>query len=67
VSSNQIDPKSFTDRLVTLAISGLAIAAALYVAVHLLEDVAGVLIGIAALGCLLYLGWLWHVHRQSGW
>jgi hypothetical protein len=65
--SNQVDPKSFADRLVALAVSGLVIAVALYFAVHLIEAIAGVLIGIAVFVGVLYLGWLWLQRRRSGW
>lgn len=65
--SNQIDPKSFADRLVALAVSGLVIALALYFTVHLLKAVAGFLIGIAVFVGVVYVGWLWLQHRRSQW
>jgi hypothetical protein len=47
--------------------SGLAIAVALYIAVRLIEAVAGVLIGIAVVGAVSYAGWLWRARRRSEW
>ncbi len=67
MSSNQVTPKSFADRLVALALSGLAVAVALYFAVHLLEAVAGVLIGLAVLAGVIYVTVLFVRHRRSGW
>lgn len=62
-----MNSKPLVDRLVRLAMAILAIAVALYLAVQLLESIAGVLIGIAVVVAASYLGWQWWVRRRSDW
>jgi hypothetical protein len=45
----------------------LAVAVALYFAVHLLEAVAGVLIALAVLFGVAYAVSMYVRHRRSGW
>jgi len=52
----------FTSAAMTL----LGVAIALYVAVHLLEAIAPVLITLGALAALTYAVWFLH-RRRSGW
>ena len=47
--------------------TALFVAAALYIAVHLLIAVAPVLIGIAVVGLTIYGGWLVYRFRRSRW
>ena len=67
MSGSPVDPKPLTDRMVALAFSFLVIAMALYFAVHLLERIAWVLIGLAVVTSLAYTAWLWHRRQRSGW
>jgi uncharacterized membrane protein YcaP (DUF421 family) len=67
MSGSPVDPKPVADRLVGLAVAALAIAVMLYYAVHLLEAVAGFLVGIVIVVVVIYVGWQWHARRRSGW
>ncbi len=41
--------------------------AAIYIAMRLIEAVLPVLIGVGIVGVLIYVVWLVHRHRDSGW
>ena len=62
-----VDPRPLTDRLIGLAAAIVGVALALYFAVHLVESVAGVLVGLSVVAFSLWVAWMVHERRRSNW
>ena len=60
-------PGNWLSNLTGLATTALVVAVALYVAVHLIEAVAPVLLVVAAVGSVIYSAVLVARYRRSRW
>jgi hypothetical protein len=60
-------PSNWLSGLTRLATTALVVAVALYVAVHLIEAVAPVLLVVAAVGSVIYSAVLVARYRRSRW
>ena len=59
-------PGNWRSGITNAAVAVLGAAIAVYVAVHLIEAVAPVLITLGVLAALAYAGWYFH-GRRGGW
>lgn len=60
-------PSGWSERLFGLAMTILAIAVMLNIAARLIAAVLPVLIGLAVVGLVSFVGWSIYQRRRSGW
>jgi hypothetical protein len=61
------DPRSWLDKLVGACVSVVVCAAAIYIAVRLIQAVAAVLLVIVSVGALLAIAAALVLRRDRGW
>lgn len=60
-------PSHWPDKVMSLAVTVLAVAVMLYIAARLIEAVLPVLIVLAVVALLGFAGWSFYRFRQSRW